>query len=398
MNGHTQIPASKGPVYMDYNATTPCDPGVLEAMLPWFSESFGNAASRQHAYGWRAAAAVEKAREEVAGLIGAEPGEIIFTSGSTEAVNLAIKGAMEAYSSKGRHMITCSTEHKAVLDTCHWLEKSGYRVTYLPVSSGGTIDLNQLEQAIHPDTVLIALMAANNETGVLHPWREIGNIAKQHQVLFFSDATQAVGKLPLHAHNDGIDLLCLSAHKLYGPKGIGALYLRRKQPRVRLIAQIHGGGHEKGLRSGTLNVPAIVGLGAACRLALTEGLEEAGGLDALRDELEQGLLNLGDVHINGDSQRRLAHVSNLQFARVNGKALLSAIASRLAVSAGSACTSASPEPSHVLTAMGLSEQAAAASLRFSLGKYSTRAQIQEALAIMKQAVEEQRSLFDTIHS
>lgn len=369
----------KLPIYLDYNATTPVDARVLEAMLPYFTGKFGNAASRSHAFGWTAEEAVKMAREQVAALIGAVPEEIIFTSGATEACNLALKGVFEAYAAKGNHIITCTTEHKAVLDTCRHLEKMGAQVTYLPVNTDGLIDLDELENAITEQTILIAIMYANNETGILQPIREIGALAKKHGVLFCSDATQALGKIPVDVQQDNIDLMAFSAHKMYGPKGVGALYVRRRNPRVRLTAQMDGGGHERGMRSGTLNVPGIVGLGQAATIAQEEMAKDAARLEALRAGLEQALLALGGVSVNGQGARRLAHVSNLSFSGVESEALMLHLAKDMALSSGSACTSATLAPSHVLKAMGLSDEAAFSSLRFSLGRFTTEPEINYAI-------------------
>jgi len=380
------------PIYLDNNATTPVDPGVLEAMLPYFREQFGNAASRQHAFGWTANESVEIAREQVAKLIGADPAEIIFTAGATESDNLAFKGVFESYAGKGNHLITCVTEHKAVLDTCAHLEKLGAEITYLGVDHRGQIDLAALEAAIRPTTILIALMYANNETGTIFPVQAIGAIAKKHGVIFFSDATQAVGKIPVQVLPDEIDLLALSAHKIYGPKGVGALYVRRRNPRVKLIAQMDGGGQERGMRSGTLNVPGIVGLGKAadcCRLELEA---EGQRLRKLRDRLEQSLLALDDVMVNGDTSDRLPQVSNLSFGQVEGKSLLLGFTKNIAVAAGSACTSASLAPSYVLKAMGLSDERAHASIRFSLGRFTTEEDIDYTIQAVTETVNNLRSL------
>lgn len=365
----------KLPIYLDHNATTPCEPVVVEAMLPYFSQNFGNAASRNHSFGWQAQEAVDHAREQVASLIGAEPGEIIFTSGATEADNLAIKGVFEIYASKGNHIITSNIEHKAVLDTCRHLEKMGAEVTYLKVGPGGQIDLQELEAAIRPTTILISLMYANNEIGTLMPVKEIGRISKKHGVVFFSDAAQAIGKIPVDVQADGIDLLALSAHKIYGPKGVGALYVRRKNPRVKLGAQIHGGGHEKGFRSGTLNVPGIVGLGKACELAMEKMEQDASRLSWLRNKLENQLLQLEETFINGDRENRLPHVTNISFKYVDANALLTGLNKSIALSSGSACSSASIEPSYVLKALGLSDDLAHSSLRFCLGRSNTEEEI-----------------------
>lgn len=380
------------PIYLDNNATTPCDPGVVEAMLPYFTRHFGNAASKSHSYGWYAEEAVSVSREQVANLIGAETKEIIFTSGATESVNLAIKGVFEMYAGKGNHIITCATEHKAVLDTCKHLEKLGAEVTYLPVNGAGLIELNQLEASIKPQTILIALMYANNETGVLHPIKETGAIAKKHGVLFFTDATQAAGKIPVNVNDDGIDLLALSAHKLYGPKGIGALYVRRRNPRVRLSAQIHGGGHEAGLRSGTLNVPAIVGLGKACEIASFEMQNDAKRLCVLRDKLENALLHLEETQVNGDREHRLPHVTNVSFKYAKADEVLMAVNKEVALSSGSACTSAVIEPSHVLRAMGLSDELAYSSLRFGLGRFTTEEEIDFVIEHVTDAVKKLRTV------
>nr|WP_275451272.1 IscS subfamily cysteine desulfurase [Flavihumibacter solisilvae] len=365
----------KLPIYLDNNATTPCDPRVVEAMLPYFTEHFGNAASRNHPFGWAAEEAVDYAREQVAKLIGADPKEIIFTSGATEADNLAIKGVYDMYASKGNHVITCVTEHKAVLDTCKHIEKSGGEVTYLPVNNEGLIDLAELEAAIRPTTILIAIMYANNETGTVMPVREISAIARKKGVLFFTDATQAVGKVPVDVQKDGIDLLAFSAHKMYGPKGIGALYVRRKNPRVKVTAQMDGGGHERGMRSGTLNVPGIVGFGKACELASQEMETESKRLSALRDKLESALLKLEEAYVNGSTAHRLPHVANISFKYVEGEGLMMGFNKNIALSSGSACTSASLEPSYVLKALGLGDDLAHSSLRFGLGRFTTEEQI-----------------------
>ena len=363
------------PVYLDHNATTPCDPRVLDVMLPYFSQKFGNAASRHHFYGWQAEEAVDRARMQVASLIGAESREIVFTSGATEAINLALKGVYEIYHPKGTHIITTHIEHKAVLDTLQHLEKQGADVTRLPANSEGLVSAAAVEAAIRPDTVLICVMYANNETGTVMPVPEIGEVAKKHNVLFFSDATQAVGKIPVDVQADGIDLLCLSAHKFYGPKGSGALYVRRRDPRVRLAAQMHGGGHENGLRSGTLNVPAIVGLGKACELAAAEMEKDAKRLAPLRDRLEEALLKVPESRVNGSRQHRLPQVTNLSFAFLDSEALMSGLKTEVALSSGSACTSASIEPSYVLKALGLSDELAHGSLRFGLGRFTTAEEV-----------------------
>jgi cysteine desulfurase len=365
----------KLPIYLDHNATTPCDPRVVEAMMPYFSEKFGNAASRTHFLGWESAEAVELARERVAALVGAEPKEIVFTSGATESDNLAIKGVFEAYASKGNHIITVATEHHAVLDTCRRLTGSGAEISFLPVDSRGLVDLGDLEAAMRPETILISVMVANNEIGVLQPIREISHIARSHGILFFSDAAQAVGKIPVDVNQDGIDLMAFSAHKLYGPKGVGALYVRRRDPRVRLTAQMDGGGHERGMRSGTLNVPGIVGFGKACELCGMEMDADRRRIAPLRDRLEEGLLRLGGVRVNGSREHRLPQVTNLSFECLNGEVLLAALNKEFALSSGSACTSASPEPSYVLKALGLEDGLAHSSLRFGLGRTTTEEEI-----------------------
>ncbi len=365
----------KFPIYLDHSATTPCDPRVLEAMLPYFTHSFGNAASRSHSFGWEAEAAVENAREEIAKLIGAETKEIIFTSGATESNNLALKGVVEMYAGKGNHIITCNIEHKAVLDSCKHIEKQGGEVTYLEVKNNGLIDLAELEAAIRPTTILIAVMYANNEIGTVMPIKEIGAIAKKHKVLFFTDATQAVGKIPVNVNEDGIDLMAFSAHKMYGPKGVGALYVRRKNPRVKITAQIDGGGHEKGMRSGTLNVPGIAGFGKACEIARKEMADEALRLSKLRDKLENALLQIEETYLNGDKEHRLPHVTNISFKYAESEGLMMGFNKNIAVSSGSACTSASMEPSYVLKALGLGDDLAHSSLRFGLGRFTTEEEI-----------------------
>lgn len=380
------------PIYLDNNATTPCDPRVVDAMLPYFTQQFGNAASRHHSFGWQAEAAVDLAREQVAQLIGAEPKELVFTSGATEAINLAVKGVFDTYASKGNHIITGNFEHKAVLDTCQALEKRGAEVTYLEVSPEGLISPEQVEAAIKPTTILIALMYANNEVGTLLPIREIGAVARKHGVLLFTDATQAVGKVPVDVNGDNIDLLSLSAHKLYGPKGVGALYVRRKAPRVRLTAQMDGGGHERGMRSGTLNVPGIVGLGKACELAQNEMQQEAERLSRLRDKLERGLLQLEETAVNGSREHRLPQVTNITFRYVEGEGLMMALNKQIALSSGSACTSASLEPSYVLKALGLSDEDAYSSLRFGLGRFTTEEAIDYTIEQVSTVVKQLREL------
>jgi cysteine desulfurase len=365
----------KLPIYLDHNATTPMDPRVLDAMIPYFTENFGNAASRNHSFGWHAEEAVDYAREQIAQLIGADPKEIIFTSGATEGDNLGIKGVYEMYASKGNHIITCTTEHKAVLDTCKHLEKLGAEVTYLEVQPDGLIDLKELEAAMRPTTILVAIMYANNEIGVIQPVKEISAIAKKHGALFFTDAVQAVGKIPVDVNADGIDLMAFTAHKMYGPKGVGALYVRRKNPRVKVTAQLDGGGHERGMRSGTLNVPGIVGFGKACELARLEMASDTERISKLRDKLENALKVIDESYVNGNPAHRLPHVSNISFKYVEGEGLMMGFNKDIALSSGSACTSASLEPSYVLKALGLGDDLAHSSLRFGLGRYTTEEQI-----------------------
>jgi cysteine desulfurase len=365
----------KLPIYMDYHATTPVDPRVVDAMLPYFTGRFGNAASRNHAFGWEAEDAVEAARRQVADLVGANTKEIIFTSGATESNNLAIKGVAEMYREKGNHIITCVTEHKAVIDTCKKLEKQGGRVTYLPVQKDGRIDLDDLRAAITDKTILITIMTANNEIGVLQPVAEIGAIAKEKGILFHTDAVQAVGKVPFNVNEAKVDLVSMSAHKVYGPKGVGALYVRRRNPRVLLAEQISGGGHERGMRSGTLNVPGIVGLGQAAAIAQAEMATEGDRLRALRDRLNKKLhANLDELYINGSMEHRLPHNLNVSFAYVEGESLLMGI-NDVAVSSGSACTSASLEPSYVLKALGAGDDLAHSSIRFGLGRWTTEEEV-----------------------
>jgi len=380
------------PVYLDNNATTACDPRVVEAMLPYFTRFFGNAASRNHSFGWQAKEAVDYAREEVAGLIGAEPQEIIFTSGATEASNLAIKGVFGMYKNKGNHIITVATEHKSVLDTCKHLEKEGANITWLDVQPDGCIDITALEAAIQPSTILIAVMYANNETGFIQPIREISAVAKKHGVIFFSDAVQAAGKIPINVQQDGIDIMALTAHKMYGPKGVGALYVRRKNPRVKLTTQIDGGGHERGIRSGTLNVPGIVGFGKAAELAKNEIEPDGKRLSKWRDKLENSLLELGGVTINGSTIHRLPHVTNLSFKFTESEGLMMGLNKNIALSSGSACTSASMEPSHVLKAMGLSDEMAYAALRFGLGRFTTEEEIDYTIKQVGEAVKKTRAV------
>ncbi len=382
----------KLPIYLDHNATTPCDPRVVDAMIPYFTQNFGNAASRNHPFGWQAEEAVDYAREQVAALIGADPKEVIFTSGATEADNLAIKGVFEMYAQKGNHIITCNIEHKAVLDTCKHVEKEGGEVTYLPVNEDGLVTVEQVEAAIKPNTILIALMYANNEIGTIMPIREIGAMARKHGVLLFTDATQAVGKIPVDVNKDNIDLLAMTAHKMYGPKGVGALYVRRKNPRVKVTAQMDGGGHERGMRSGTLNVPGIVGFGKACELCRNEMAQDAERLSKLRDKLETELLKLEEAYVNGNKQHRLPHVSNISFKYVEGEGLMMGFNKNIALSSGSACTSASLEPSYVLKALGLGDDLAHSSLRFGLGRYTTEEQIDYTIAEVSKAVTKLREM------
>jgi len=368
--------ALQTPIYLDNHATTPVDPRVLEVMLPYFTERFGNAASKSHAFGWEADAAVDRAREQVAKLIGAvSPREIVFTSGATESDNLAIKGVAEAYREKGNHVITCVTEHKAVLDSCKVLAKHGFELTYLPVSADGLIDMERVRDAITDKTILISIMAANNEIGTIQPVKEIGRLAKAKKILFHSDATQGVGKFPINVEEMGIDLLSLTAHKMYGPKGVGALYVRSSNPRVKLASLIDGGGHERGTRSGTLNVSGIVGLGKACELSQKEMSAEAERLIALRERLKDGLFEqLDNVQINGHVAQRLPGNLNMSFAFIEGESLLMGLKD-IAVSTGSACTSASLEPSYVLKAIGLADELAYSAIRFGLGRFNTAEEI-----------------------
>lgn len=374
-------------IYLDYNATTPVDPQVVDAMLPYFYEKPGNAASRTHPYGWVADEAVDQARQQIAQLVGADPREIVFTSGATEADNLAIKGIFGLYQRKGKHIITVKTEHKAVLDTVQYLEKLGAEITYLDVDQDGLIDLAALQSAIRPDTILVSVMWANNETGVLQPMAAIGEICTKEGVLLMSDATQAVGKIPVEPRAVGIHLMTFSAHKLYGPKGIGAIYVSRQKPRVKLAAQIHGGGHELGMRSGTLNVPAIVGFGKAAEIAAEVMETETRRLATLRDSLEQRLTGqLEAVKVNGSIDHRLAHVSNLSFRHVEAEALISTFNRSIAVATGSACSSASLEPSHVLRAMGLDDGWLKGAIRFSFGRFSREEDVERTVKLIKKGV------------
>lgn len=379
-------------IYLDNNATTPVDPRVVEAMLPYFYERPGNAASRSHPWGWEAEEAVKMAREQLAALVHVDPEEIVFTSGATESDNLALKGVFEMYRRKGHHIITLKTEHKAVLDACEKIEKLGGEVTYLDVRPDGLVDLAALEAAIRPGTILVSVMWANNETGVIQPMAEIGEICDRRGVLLMSDATQAVGKMPINPKEAGVHLMAFSAHKMYGPKGVGALYVCRRQPRVKVTPQIDGGGHERGMRSGTLNVPGIVGFGAAAAIAGDEMAAESDRLRRLRDQMEGQLLSaIEAVQVNGHQEHRLAHVSNLSFRHLEGEQLMMTFNQHLAVASGSACTSASLDPSHVLVAMGLSEDMAHAALRFSLGRFTTEADIAAATQLVRQGVERLRA-------
>lgn len=380
------------PIYLDNNATTPCDPRVVEAMIPYFTQNFGNAASRNHSFGWVAEEAVDYAREQIAKLIGADPKEIILTSGATEADNLAIKGVYEMYSSKGNHIITTTIEHKAVLDTCKHLEKQGAEITYLKVNDEGMIDLQELEKAITPKTILISVMYANNEIGTVNPMKEIASIAKKHGVLLMSDAVQAVGKIPVDVNKDGIDLLAFTAHKMYGPKGVGALYVRRKNPRVKVTAQMDGGGHERGMRSGTLNVPGIVGFGKACEICLQDMESDTQRITKLRDKLESSLLKVEESYLNGHKTNRLPHVSNISFKHVEGEGLLMGINKHIALSSGSACTSASLEPSYVLKALGLGDDLAHSSLRFGLSRFTTEEEVDYTIKAVSETVHKLREM------
>lgn len=368
---------NEGLIYLDNNSTTPVDPKVLEAMLPYFTNHFGNAASRSHAFGWIADEAVKNARKTLATFIGAEESEIIFTSGATESINLGIKGVAEAYHNKGKHIVTIATEHKAVLDTCAHLEKQGHEITILPVQEDGMIDLQMLEKSIRPDTILVCAMLANNETGIIHPIDRIAAIVHEKNSLLFCDATQAGGKLRIDLYDLQADLLCLSAHKMYGPKGVGLLYVKRKNPRVTLVGQQDGGGHERGLRSGTLNVPGIVGFAKAAELCQIELMEISGTISILRTRLEQALCDMG-ASINGNIKHRLPNTTNLNFPNRKADELMKALP-KIAMATGSACSSALPEPSHVLTAMGLNQKEAYSSIRFSLGRFTTGEEIETTI-------------------
>lgn len=381
----------KLPIYLDNNSTTPLDPRVLEAMMPYLTDVFGNAASRNHPFGWAAEEGVDYARDQISKLINCDAKEIIFTSGATESDNLGIKGVFEMYSQKGNHVITATTEHKAVLDTCKHLEKLGGRVTYLPVDEKGLISLEELEAAMTPETILVTIMYGNNETGTINNIREITRIAHSHGALFMTDGTQAVGKIPVDVLADGIDIMAFTAHKMYGPKGVGALYVRRKNPRVKVTAQMDGGGHERGMRSGTLNVPGIVGLGKACELARLEMAADTARLSVMRDRLEKELMTMEETYVNGSIEHRLPHVTNISFKYVEGEGLMMGVKD-LAVSSGSACTSASLEPSYVLKALGLSDDLAHSSLRFGLSRFTTDEQIDYAIGHVKEAVTKLREM------
>ena len=384
---------SKRHIYLDNNATTPTDPRVIEAMLPYFYEKPGNPASRNHPFGWIAEEAVDYAREQIADLIHVDPKEIIFTSGATESDNLALKGAFEMYRSKGNHIVTAKTEHKAVLDSCRKIEKMGGEVTYLDVERDGRIDLDKLEAAIKPETILVSIMWANNETGVIQDMKAIGDVCKKHGVLLMSDATQAVGKIDVDPKAAGVHLMAFSSHKMYGPKGIGALYVCRKSPRVKVTAQIDGGGHERGMRSGTLNVPGIVGFGKAAKIAREEMAADAARLSKLRDKLQNALAaNLEEVYVNGNQEHRMPHVTNLSFKHVEGEGLMMTFNQEIAVSSGSACTSASLEPSYVLVALGLGDDLAHSSIRFSLGRFTTEEDIDFAIDALTKGVNHMRDL------
>jgi cysteine desulfurase len=382
----------KTPIYFDNHATTPTDPRVVDAMLPYFTQKFGNAASRNHSFGWEAEKAVDNARKQIADLIGATTKEIVFSSGATESDNLAIKGVAEMYAEKGNHIITAATEHKAVLDTCKKLEKHGYRVTYLPVKADGLVDLDMLRESITDKTILISLMYANNEIGVIQPVKEIGKIAHEKGVLFHTDGVQAVGKVPVNVIQDNIDLMSMSAHKIYGPKGVGALYVRRKSPRVQITAQMDGGGHERGMRSGTLNVPGIVGMGEACGICQREMPEESKRLRHMRDKLRSTFEHeLDEVFINGSMEHRLPHNLNMSFAYVEGESLLMGI-NDVAVSSGSACTSATLEPSYVLKALGVGDDLAHTSIRFGLGRFNTEEEVDYVAGRVIEVVRKLREL------
>lgn len=382
----------KLPIYLDNSATTPADPRVVDTMIPYFYEHFGNAASRSHPFGWEAEDAVDQARERIGKLIGATDKEIIITSGATEADNLAIKGVYDMYSRKGNHIVTVTTEHKAVLDTCKHLEKQGAQITYLQTDNEGNIDLNELESVVTDKTIMVAVMYANNEIGTIAPIRQIADIAHKKGALMFSDATQAAGKISIDVDRDGIDLMAFTAHKMYGPKGVGALYVRRKNPRVKVTAQMDGGGHERGMRSGTLNVPGIVGFGKAAELAMLEMDADAARLSVMRDRLESELCKIEESYVNGNRKSRLPHITNVSFKYVEGEGLMMAFNQNIAVSSGSACTSASLEPSYVLKALGLGDDLAHSSIRFSLGRFTTDEQIQYTIDHVTTAVNKLRDM------
>ncbi len=379
-------------IYLDNNATTPCDPRVVDTMIPYFYEKHGNAASRSHQFGWEAEDAVDYAREQVAKLLDVEDKEIIFTSGATESNNLALKGVFEMYAKKGNHVITLETEHKAILDSCKHLEKAGAEVTYLKVQEDGLVSLADLEAAIKPTTILISIMWANNETGVIQPMREIAMLCEKHGVLFHSDATQAVGKIKTHPREVGVHLMSFTAHKMYGPKGVGALYVSRKNPRVKVTAQMDGGGHERGMRSGTLNVPGIVGFGKAAEIAMNEMQQDTERISKLRDKLQNELSKMEETKVNGNENSRMPHVTNISFKHVEGEGLMMTFNQNIAVSSGSACTSASLEPSYVLVAMGLGDDLAHSSIRFSLGRFTTEEEVDEAIVLVRDGVNHMREL------
>lgn len=379
------------PIYLDNSATTACDQKVVSAIIPYFAEHYGNASSRSHAFGWKATAAVNEAQQRVAALIGAAPDEIIFTSGATESCNMALRGVATMYAGKGNHIITTKVEHKAVLDTCKELQKKGIEITWLDTDADGSIDLNQLKAAVKATTILIAIQWANNETGVIMPVNEIGAIAKENNILFFTDATQAVGKVPLNVKDNDIGLMAFSSHKLYGPKGVGALYISRRNPRVKITPQITGGGQQNNWRSGTLNVPGIVGFGAACKLCADQMETDTRKLSSMRDRLEKSLLKIPFVVLNGSPANRLPQVSNLSFKYLNSNEILSVLNKSIAVSSGSACTSGSLDPSYVLKAMGQSDERAKAAIRFSLGRFTTDEEIDFVIDFTRTAIEELRS-------
>jgi len=379
-------------IYLDNNSTTPCDPRVVETMIPYFYEKHGNAASRSHHFGWEAEDAVDYAREQVAKLLQVEDKEIIFTSGATESNNLALKGVFEMYAKKGNHVITLETEHKAILDSCKHLEKAGAEVTYLKVQEDGVVSLADLEAAIKPTTILVSIMWANNETGVIQPMREIAMLCEKHGVLFHSDATQAVGKIKTHPREVGVHLMSFTAHKMYGPKGVGALYVSRKNPRVKVTAQMDGGGHERGMRSGTLNVPGIVGFGKAAEIAMNEMQQDTERISRLRDKLQSELTKMEETKVNGNENSRMPQVTNISFKHVEGEGLMMTFNQNIAVSSGSACTSASLEPSYVLVAMGLGDDLAHSSIRFSLGRFTTEEEVDQAITLVRDGVNHMREL------